>query len=129
MEPFVVAPPGVVAGAEPTSPRSLRAKAVVAAVAVAALALVGGTLAGAARVVTRADAPSSAAPASADAGAVPADTGRTPQETAAAITAVADPATGPAYRVASVDGGVFNHGWFGFSGSAAGATTSPIVGL
>lgn len=41
----------------------------------------------------------------------------------------APPATGPAYRVASADGGIFTHGWFGFAGSAAGVSKSPIVGL
>jgi hypothetical protein len=36
---------------------------------------------------------------------------------------------GPAYRVVAADGGVFTHGWYGYSGSAAGLTTSPITGV
>ncbi len=39
------------------------------------------------------------------------------------------PTAGPGYRITSADGGVFTHGWFGFAGSAAGETGSPMVGL
>ncbi len=65
--------------------------------------------------------PSGAAAAAADPGA--------PSGNPAAPTV---PVSGPAYRLASTDGGVSTHGWFDSAasgGSAAGATSSAIVGL
>ncbi len=45
------------------------------------------------------------------------------------VTAPAAPTSGPGYRIVRADGGVFTHGWYGFAGSGAGATTSATVGI
>jgi hypothetical protein len=40
-----------------------------------------------------------------------------------------EPASGPGYRLAAADGGVFSLGWLGHEGSATGLTSSPISGI
>ena len=53
-----------------------------------------------------------------------------PAQTTSTLTvSETKPESGPAYRVASTDGGIYTHGWFDFAGSASGASTSPVVGL
>ncbi len=60
----------------------------------------------------------------------PAGTGQTMTPTPTSTVAPeAKPESGPAYRVVSTDGGIYNHGWFDSAGSASGASTSPVVGL
>jgi len=44
-------------------------------------------------------------------------------------TSARPPESGVAYRLAAADGGVFNHGWYADTGSGAGVTRSPVVGI
>jgi hypothetical protein len=70
-------------------------------------------------------------------GSSPATVTAAPSEETTEVAAAAAPApeappepeSGPAYRVVAADGGVFTHGWYGYSGSAAGMTSSPITGV
>ena len=95
----------------------------VAALAVAATALTG-TIAAADQFAGSPVPP--AAPALAG-GEAPAVT-EAPAEAAPPAEPPA-PVTGPGYRIASTDGGVYAHGWVDFAGSAAGSSASPTVGI
>ena len=77
----------------------------------------------------RGTATTAAAPAAAPDGEVTEVAAAATPTAAAETPAAPEPTSGPAYRVVSADGGVFTHGWYGYSGSAAGITKSPITGV
>jgi hypothetical protein len=112
---------------QPIMPSWVRAAAVAGVVTVATAVLAAGI--GVLAPGGGRDRTATMTPASSTAAATPTSAAAQAADTEAGAATPDAPTSGPGYRIVSTDGGVFTHGWASFEGSAAGASTSPTVGI